>query len=79
MQEPEAVLTVFHILSHKELIFLANQEADVLAQITSPSNTPFSRYKQNGSIKSEATIISKWDDIFLRIPDCPLNTACLMQ
>ena len=34
MQEPEAVLTVFHILSHKELTFLANQEADVLAQIT---------------------------------------------
>lgn len=71
MQEPEAVLTVFLILAHKELTFLAKQEADVLAQITSPSNTPFGRYKQNGSIKSEATIIPRWDGILPRIPDCP--------
>lgn len=33
LPEPEALLTVFHILAHKALTPPVNQEVDVLAQI----------------------------------------------
>lgn len=33
LQEPEAVLTVFHILAHRVLVASSKQEADALAQV----------------------------------------------
>lgn len=33
LQEPEAVITVFHVSSYKSLTSVGNQQADALAQV----------------------------------------------
>ena len=70
LQEPEAVLTVFHIPAHKALTPPGNQEADALAQICALATDPSVDTAEEVHRK-EATTVPRWNDVLPRMPDCP--------
>lgn len=69
LQEPEAVLTVFHVLTHKAQILPENQEADTLGQVPALA-TDFSGDTADW-VHRVTTIVPERDGILPRMPDCP--------
>ena len=74
LQEPEAVLTVFHVQGHKAPTIPGNQEDDALAQVQALANDA-SVDTADWLHRKGATIVPECYGVFTRILDCPSNTV----